>query len=229
MSIKLRQNNVTFNDGSTQSVRFDKDLDAKGELIRIDSFPSADLLTTSTSGSYTWNRPAGCTMIKVIVVGAGGGASCHGESGGAGGYAEKWIDVTNISSVAVTIGGRGGGVNYGSAGGDGATSSFGSYCSATGGYGGNRNWSHSGGHGGVGHGGDINLYGGGGSGHDNRGGKGGMSFLGGSKFPGWSNNSYSSTGEDHYMGPGSGGSGCHTNHGRGGHGACGAVIVYCYK
>jgi hypothetical protein len=143
--------------------------------------------------------------------------------------AEKFINVESISSVSVTVGGRGSGGGYYGNRPDGGTSSFGSYCSAGGGYGANRNWPHSGGHGGVGHGGDINVWGGGGTGHDNRGGKGGGSYFGGSKFPGWGNNSRGATGEDHYMAPGAGGSSCHSNHGRGGHGACGAVIVYCYK
>ena len=229
MSIKLGQNNITFPDGKTQSVRYDQTADARGELIQIDTFPPNDFHNTSISGTYTWTKPAGCRLVRVMVVGGGGGGCAHGEAGGAGGYAEKWINVESVSTVSVTVGGRGGGTGYYSAGGDGSTTSFGSYVSASGGYGANRNWSHSGGHGGVGHGGDINLYGGGGGGHDNRGGKGGMSFFGGSKFPGWANNSYGHTGEDHYMAPGSGGTSCHTNHGRGGHGGSGACIIYCYK
>lgn len=230
MAIKLGQNEITFPDGKTQSVRFDSTEESRGELIRIDSFPSSDLHNNSVSGTYTWTKPTGCKTIRVICVGGGGGACGHGESGGAGGFAEKWINVESITSVSVTVGGRGGGSGYHSGSGDGGTSSFGSYVSAAGGYGANRNWSHSGGHGGTGHGGDINLYGGGGSGHDNRGGKGGMSYFGGSKFPGWGNNSYSHTGEDHYAARGAGGSSCHSTHSsRGSHGAAGAVIVYCYK
>lgn len=229
MTIKLGQTNLTFPDGSTQSGRFDRELDSSGELISIQSFPS-DLLNVSQSGTYTWTKPAGCRKVKAVVVGAGGGASGHGESGGAGGYAEKWIDVTGVTTVTVTVGGRGGGVQYSAAGGDAGTTSFGSYVSATGGRGANRNHGHSGGFGGHGSGGDINLYGGGGGGHDGRGGKGGMSFFGGSKFPGWNNHSYGHTGEDHYQAPGAGGSSMQTTHGsRGGHGACGACIVYNYK
>lgn len=230
MAIKLGQNSITFPDGRSQSTRYDKDIDAMGELMRIDTFPNASLLNVSTSGTYTWTKPDGCRYVRVLVVGAGGGGCGHGEGGGAGGFAEKWIDVTSVSSVTVTVGGRGGGTGYHSGAGNGGTSSFGSYCSASGGQGANRNWSHSGGHGGVGHGGDINLYGGGGTGHDNRGGMGGQSYFGGSKFGGWYNNSYSHTGEDHYQPPGAGGTSCHTTHSsRGGHGASGAVIVYCYK
>ena len=228
MSIKLGQSAVTFSDGSTQSVRFDKNLDQRGELIKIDSFPGTNLHDMNNCGTYTWNKPSGCTMVRVIVVGGGGGGAGHGGGGGAGGFAEKWI-ANPASTVTVTVGCRGSGTHHHHTGSDGATSSFGSYVSAGGGYGGNRNWGHSGGHGGVGHGGDINLYGGGGSGSDGRGAKGGMSFFGGSKFPGWANNSHGETGENHYMAPGAGGSGTHTNHGRGSHGAGGAVIVYSYK
>jgi len=229
MSFKLGQNSITFPDGKSQSARFDKDIDDHGKLIKINTFPDANLLNVSTSGTYTWTKPDGCKMIRVICVGGGGGGCGHGESGGAGGFAEKWIDVTSVSSVTVTVGSRGSGVGYHNGAGDGGTSSFGSYVSATGGYGANRNWSHSGGHGGTGSGGDINLYGGGGSGHDNRGGKGGQSYFGGSKFAGWPNHSWAHTGESHYAAPGTGGGGEHSTHSRGANGAAGAVIVYCYK
>ena len=79
-----------------------------------------------TSGG-TWNRPAGVRYIKVKVQAGGGGASGHGESGAAGGYAERVMDVTGISSVAITVGGGGGGNYYSGAGNDGGSSSFGPY------------------------------------------------------------------------------------------------------
>ncbi len=229
MATKLTQNNIQFPNGSVQSDRYDSELDSKGRLIAIHAFPGAATLNHSVAGTYTWNKPAGCTLIKVQVVGAGGGASGHGECGGAGGYAEKWIS-NPPDTVTVTIGTRGDGVSYSAAGGDAGTTSFGAYVSATGGRGANRNHSHAGGFGGHGSGGDINLYGGGGGGHDSRGGKGGMSFFGGSKFPGWHNNSYGHTNENHYSAPGAGGSSMHTTHGgRAGHGSAGYCIVYCYK
>ncbi len=229
MATKLTQNNIQFPNGSSQSDRYDSELDSKGRLIAIHAFPSSGASNHSVYGTYTWNKPAGCTLIKVQVVGAGGGSSGHGEAGGAGGFAEKWIS-NPPDSVTVTIGGGGGGVQYSSAAGDAGTTSFGAYVSATGGRGGNRNHSHSGGFGGHGSGGDINLYGGGGGGHDNRGGKGGMSFFGGSKFPGWGNNSYAHTNENHYSAPGAGGSSMHTTHGsRGSNGSAGYCVVYCYK
>ena len=81
----------------------------------------------------TWSRPAGVKYIRVQVQGGGGGGGGHGEGGAAGGYSERWIDVTSISSVGITIGGGGGGTYYSGAAGNGAGSSFGPYCSASGG------------------------------------------------------------------------------------------------
>ena len=57
----------------------------------------------------TWNKPANCKSIKVVVVGAGGGGSGNCESAGAGGCSQRVIDVTNVSSVSVSIGNPGGG------------------------------------------------------------------------------------------------------------------------
>ena len=44
----------------------------------------------------TWNRPSGVKTIMVTVTGAGGGGSGFCESGGAGGTAQRQIDVTNV-------------------------------------------------------------------------------------------------------------------------------------
>ena len=57
----------------------------------------------------TWTRPANCKSIIVTVTGAGGGGSGFLESAGAGGTSERVIDVTNVSSVSVTVGNPGGG------------------------------------------------------------------------------------------------------------------------
>jgi hypothetical protein len=229
MATKLTSSGLVYPDTSTQTVRYDKDLDQQGELIQINSYPPGDSHNVATYGTYTWTKPSGCRYVRAIVVGGGGGACGHGESGGAGGMAEKYIDVTGVSSVTVTVGNRGDGRTYHQGCGDGSTSSFGSYVSASGGYGANRNWSHSGGHGGVGHGGNINVYGGGGSGHDNRGGKGGQSYYGGGKFPGWPNHSFAHYNESHNSAPGCGGPGEHTTHSRGAYGAAGIVVVYSYR
>ena len=71
------------------------------------------------TGGSTWNRPSGVKYIHVRVQGGGGGAIGHGESGGAGGYSERVLDVNNISSVGISVGGGGGGTWYFGHGGDG--------------------------------------------------------------------------------------------------------------
>ena len=98
----------------------------------------------------TWSRPSGVKTIMVTVTGAGGGGSGFCESGGAGGTAQRQVDVTNVSSVSVSVGNPGGGTNYSGCGGNGNTSSFGSYCSASGGYGANCRQGRAGGIGGNG-------------------------------------------------------------------------------
>ncbi len=89
------------------------------------------------TGSSTWTKPSGVRYIHVQVVGAGGGGSGHGEGGGAGGYAERFLDVTGISSVSVYVGGGGSGTYYSNAGGNGDYAAFGPYISAGGGHGAN--------------------------------------------------------------------------------------------
>ena len=90
------------------------------------------------TGSGTWNRPSNVRYVKIQVQGAAGGGSGHGEAGGAGGYAERILDVTGISSVSVYVGGGGGGTYYSNAGGNGDYASFGPYVSAGYGHGANR-------------------------------------------------------------------------------------------
>ena len=216
MAVKLTQSGIKYPDNSVQPTRYDAQ-DDKGKLISVNQW--------TDQGTFTWNKPAGCRKVRVIVVGGGGGASGHGEGGGAGGYAEKWIDVTGVSSVTVTVGRGGTGAGYYSNREDGFTSSFGSYVSASGGYGANRNWGHTGGHGGIGHGGDINLRGGGGTGHENEAGSSGTgSFFGGGSV-GAHHNGHGNNSENHCA-PGSGGMGTWTSHGRGEHGKAGAVMVW---
>ena len=219
MSFKLTSTGVQYPDGTTQTTKFDS-ADDTGKLISINSW--------MTNGTYTWSRPSNCRKIRIICVGGGGGASGHCEGGGAGGYAEKWLDVTGISSVSVTVGRGGYGAGYYSNREDGYTSSFGPYVSAAGGYGANRNWSHSGGHGGIGHGGDINLRGGGGSGHENEAGhQGSASYFGGGSI-GAHHHAHGNNTENHCA-PGAGGMGTWTSHGRGEHGKDGAVVVWNYS
>ena len=143
------------------------------------------------TSSGTWTKPAGITRIKVYVTGSGGGGGATNmddmaPGGGAGATCIKIIDVTSISSVAVTVGAaKAGKANDSptphSAG---NPSSFGSHCTAQGGYTPGDGWAV-GGKGGTGSGGDINITGGDGQGGliDNTGnhqaaGTGGASYWG---------------------------------------------------
>jgi hypothetical protein len=146
-----------------------------------------NVLTFTSSGTYTKSGPD-VTKLHVIIMGGGGGGRAYSECGGAGGYAEKIIDATAITTVSVTIGGPGsGGVYFGFSPG-GGTSSFGAFVSASGGTGANAHIQHNGGLGGLGSGGELNVRGGGGGGHNNMdqysgscapGGEGGIGFFGG--------------------------------------------------
>ena len=175
----------------------------------------------------TWNRPSSVKSIQVIVVGAGGGGSGYAESGGAGGCSRKVIDVSNISSVSVSVGNPGGGSGYSGCGGGGNTSSFGSHCSASGGYGANCRQQHAGGIGGNGSGGNLNVYGGGGNGHGSHWSFGcvtaGMSYIGGTQPSSHQQNNYSHNHQSHCAW-GAGGNGARHG-GRGARGREGIVIV----
>ena len=178
----------------------------------------------------TWSKPSQCKSIKVTVVGAGGGGSGYCESAGAGGTAERVIDVSNVSSVTVTVGNPGGGTNYSGCGGGGNSSSFGSYCSAGGGTGANCRQSRAGGVGGNGSGGTLNVYGGGGNGHGSNHSygnhAGGSSYMGGSQPSSHRQQNYSHRHQSHAAW-GAGGNGSR-NSNRGARGREGVVVVYEY-
>lgn len=184
-----------------------------------------------TSGTNTYTKSGtDVKRIRVICIGGGGGGRGYGESGGAGGYAERTFDATSITSVTVTVGGGGAGGNYFGYSPQGGTTSFGSYLSATGGYGANNHANHTGGHGGLGSNGDINSYGGGGIGHNNGRnnpsnsavGRGGSSFYGGSR-----NSHHSASRPGDHGAPGAGASGSvGDSGGSGSDGRTGICIVY---
>jgi len=194
-----------------------------------------NIYTYNGAGTYTYTKSGpDVTRVHIMLTGGGGGARAYSECGGAGGFSEGVYDATGITTVTVTVGGgTAGGVYFGVSG-QGGTTSFGGYISASGGYGANQNESHSGGHGGLGYGGSINTYGGMGSSHSNNDqyspsnscqGQGGASFFGGSMAadrPDWS---ISTVGA-----PGSGGVAISPGHngqgGRGGKDGC--CIVYEY-
>ena len=113
-----------------------------GVLKRIDAsliggggFQS--IQTFSSNGTYT--KPTGIKKLKVYVTGSGAGGSGansdsdYGGGGGAGGTAIEVLDATSINTVTVTVGTGGAGVTGDHHGNAGATSSFGSYLSASGG------------------------------------------------------------------------------------------------
>ena len=179
----------------------------------------------------TWNRPSGVRTIMVTVTGAGGGGSGFQESGGAGGTSQRQVDVTNVSSVSVTVGNPGGGTNYSGCGGNGNSSSFGGYCSASGGYGANCRQQHSGGIGGNGSGGSLNVYGGGGGGHGSHYSYGnhhaGTSYWGGSQPSSHGQSNYAHRHQSHCAW-GAGGNGAqHGN--RGARGREGVVVVHEFR
>ena len=217
----LSKSGITYSDGSSQPTKFDSTTNT-GKLLSISSFP--------TAGTSTWTKPGGCTNVIVKVVGGGGGAAAYCESGGAGGFTEKRIDVTAVSTVSVTVGAGAAQAAY-AGGTNGGTSSFGTYCSATGGYGSNQNFSHSGGHGGIGSSGDINLYGGSGTGHTNGSGAGALG-NGGQSYWGGGNNligRHQDPGGFRNAAPGSGGCGGVTDYGYlGSAGQTGLVVIWEY-
>ena len=178
----------------------------------------------------TWSKPSGVETISVTVTGAGGGGSGFTESGGAGGTSKRVIDVTNVSSVSVTVGNPGGGTNYSGCGGNGNTSSFGSYCSASGGYGANCRQQHAGGIGGNGSGGNLNVYGGGGNGWGNYHSYGnhasGVSYFGGGQPSSNNQRNYAHRHQSHAAW-GAGGNGSRESN-RGARGREGVVVVYEY-
>ncbi len=200
------------------------------------------------TASGTWTRPSGIRFILAEAVGGGGGGggivgAASGVAGAAGGggagaYGRKWIDVTAIPSLAVTVGtgGAGGNAASGTAGG---TSSI-STLSAGGGSGGAAPTANAtfvcagGGAGGTCTGGDVNFSGS--PGHDGisigsvglscgLSGGGGASFFGGAGGGVSGNNNVGGAA----TAPGSGGGGAKTNNATnrlGGNGADGIVIVW---
>jgi len=109
-------------------------VDATGRISAVESGPSepAGFEFEVITGNTTWTKPTGATLIRVVAIGGGGGGQGGGAGGGNGGAIFDWIDVSSVSSVAVTIGARGDGGTYGSSGGN---TLFGSYLTANGGEG----------------------------------------------------------------------------------------------
>lgn len=216
-------------------------LSLPGRLLSVQTFipktnPGNPDEISSSSGSYNWTKPAGCNNVLVYVTGGGGGArnndnAYRGAGGGGGGTAIKYIDVSSVSNVTVTVGGGGAAARGSGRGATGGTSSFGSYCSATGGRGGQTDAPYEGGLGGYATGGDVNIPGGGGEmahGADREGG-GGSSFW----HKSGSNHQYTTTDSSMWIIHGQwgsgGGNGYYTqNWPQYGNGGSGVVVVFNY-
>ena len=166
----------------------------------------------------TWTKPAGVGSVRVQLVGGGAAGNHSGMGGGAGGYSEEIIDVSSVSTVAVTVAAAVAGNAAGN------TSSFGAYLSATGGA---LGTSSTGGLGGVGTGGDINTYGGGGDYHDTgASGAGGSSYFGGGQQ---GRGSTFGTNTAAYLAYGGGGIGVYNGYTQGAMDVGGLVVVWEYK
>jgi hypothetical protein len=184
---------------------------------------------TATS---TWSKPVNLKYVVVkLVGGGGGGAGTTGSSGsgggGGGGYCEKTIPAASLGSTEAVGVGTGGAGHPTANGAAGASSSFGSHCSATGGGGGQTS---RGGAGGIGSGGDLNIGGQGGGGGGTTGVAGG---IGGSSQLGGGGEGVKGTGVGGgegrlYGGGGAAGSSDSSADGSGANGAAGVVIVYEY-
>lgn len=178
------------------------------------------------TGSGTYTKTSGVRFIWVQVQGSGGGASGHGESGAAGGYAERLIDATSITTVGVTIDGGGGGTWYNNAGGNAGGTSFGGFVSASAGHGANRHNNHNGGLPGIGSGGNLNLYGGAGGGHEQRSsGMGGKSFWGGPAPSGHPQGGNFTHNHQGHAAPGTGGTAGYFSGHRGSDGRPGLIVI----
>jgi len=183
------------------------------------------------TASGTWTKPTDITKILVFITGGGAAGTrisgSFGMGGGAGGTAIKFLDVSAIASVAVTIGA--GGLNTGtgsspSYGNPGGASAFGVapatvHCTANGGSQGSSTGLP--GAGGTATGGDLNPKGGLGDYQ----GKGGDSFWGGGSSFGYNGSSYVSPQSLGTYGSGGGGA----RDAAGGNGEAGACFVMEFK
>lgn len=178
--------NLTSDPASTATNAIMTNYGAQGHVIAAGS-KLKNIFTFTGPGTYT-KSGSDVRRLHVLVCGGGGGGRAYSECGGAGGYAEKILDATGITTVSITVGGGGAGGAYFGFSPSGGTTSFGSFVSASGGDGANSHIQHNGGRGGLGSGGELNARGGGGGGHNNMdqysgncapGGEGGISFFGG--------------------------------------------------
>ena len=220
---KIDENSVL----PSASGQTNKAVGSDGESIIYDTYGATSIQAFGSSGSYS--KSTGVNTVMVRLVAAGGGGSGHGECGGAGGFCERIVDVSGVSSVSVVIGVGGTGTYYSGRCGQGTASSFGSFCTATGGDGANQTYQHAGGLGGIGTGGDVNMYGGGGSAHGRYNGAGGYSFFGGCAARGHPRGGDYSRNHQTRSAPGSGSANAWHRSYLGPQGMSGMVVVWEFK
>jgi len=136
-----------------------------GAIDELNGDIAQNIAVFDEAGVTEWTVPGVLRLglrkchVEVIGGGAGGGSSLSdpgsGPGGGGGGLAYKIVDLTDVSSVPVTVGAAGNGASAGQSDStNGGSSSFGSYVSASGG---SAPGAVSSGNSGVGQGGDLNT------------------------------------------------------------------------
>lgn len=230
----------------------DAEIDTTIDTVRPRAKTPPQVVAYTATGTFDKADYPNITGVRVRVVaggGGGGGAAATGASeaavgscGGAGGYAEAWIDAGSLSAsetVTVGAGGSGGtaGNNNGSTGG---ASSFGTHAVTAGGAGGSGmantsgNNVRTGGAGGTASAGDVQIEGGDGGGSlvvgglDCAVGVGGASYFGGgAACP--STDTAGEAGTAYGAGGSGGRNGASTTAVAGGDGAGGLVVVEVYR
>jgi hypothetical protein len=168
ISADVRTQMSITSDGSGIKLSGDETSPGNSEYYGTDSggtkgffaLPSAQAIdiqsyTTNSGSPFTWNKPAGVSVVEVICIGSGGGGGggssiaaatlkTGGAGGGGGSIVTKTFKASDLSDpVSVTVGAGGvggtGGTNAnGGVGNNGNSSSFGSYLIAYGGGGGSQ-------------------------------------------------------------------------------------------
>ena len=98
-----------------------KAVGSDGTSIIYNTYGARSMQVFTSSGTYV--KSSGTNQVMVRLVAAGGGGSGHAEAGGAGGFSEKIINVSGLSSISVVIGTGGTGTYYSGRSGQGYSSS----------------------------------------------------------------------------------------------------------